>query len=104
MIRLYLIYSNTFDNSDTHYNNSLVQMQYHSVVDHTSFCGVNSEALVPEATHQDVAVIRRHHEAVCVDLDTLIHEVCDLPLVYSRVVGYRKTTTKASPSQVTDHT
>lgn len=49
----------------------------------TSFSGVNTEALVPEATDQDVAVVGCNHETVRVDLDALVHEVSDLTLVHA---------------------
>ena len=53
----------------------------------TSFSRVDPKALVPETAHQDVAVVGGNHEAVCVDLDALVHQVCDLTLVHPRVVS-----------------
>lgn len=49
----------------------------------TSFSGVNTEALVPEAADQDVAVVGSNHKTVCVDLDALVHQVSDLTLVHA---------------------
>lgn len=49
----------------------------------TSFCRVDAEALVPETADQDVAVVSCDHEAVCVDLDALVHQVGDLTLVHA---------------------
>lgn len=54
----------------------------------TSFSGVNTEALVPEAADQNVAVVGSNHKTVRVDLDALVHKVGDLPLVHARVVCY----------------
>lgn len=53
----------------------------------TCFCRINSKALVPETTDKNVAIICCDHEAVCIDLDALIHKVCDLPFVHTRVIG-----------------
>lgn len=53
----------------------------------TRFCGVDSETLVPEATHQNVAIVSSDYKAVCVDLNALVNQVSDLPLIYSRVIG-----------------
>ena len=61
-----------------------------ALVSRTSFSGVNAKALVPEAADQDVAVVGRDHEAVRVDLDALVHQVCDLTLVHARVVRCRR--------------
>lgn len=52
----------------------------------TSFSGVDTEALVPEATDQDVAVVGGNHKTVRVYLDALVHQVGDLTLAYARVV------------------
>lgn len=38
----------------------------------TCVCGVDSEALVPEATDENIAVVRRNDEALGVDLNTLV--------------------------------
>lgn len=53
----------------------------------TCFCRINSKALVPKTTDKNVAIICCDHEAVCIDLDALIHKVCDLPFVHTRVIG-----------------
>lgn len=49
----------------------------------TGFSRVNTEALVPETTDQDVAVVGSNHKTVCVDLDALVHQVSDLTLVHA---------------------
>lgn len=65
----------------------ILEENWYSVVQVTCFCRVNSEALVPESTDKDVAVVGCDHEAVCVHLYTLVNEVCDLPFVDTRVIG-----------------
>lgn len=54
----------------------------------TSFWGVDTETLVPEAAHQNVAIVRCYHETLRVDLDALVHQIRDLPLVRPCVVGW----------------
>lgn len=53
----------------------------------TCFRRINSKALVPEPTDKNVAIICCDHEAMRIDLDALIHKVCDLPFVHTRVIG-----------------
>lgn len=53
----------------------------------TRFCGVDSETLVPEATHQDVAIVSSDHKTVCVYLNALVNQVSDLPFIHPRVIG-----------------
>lgn len=54
----------------------------------TSFWRVDTETLVPEAAHQNVAIVRCYHETLRVDLDALVHQIRDLPLVRPCVVGW----------------
>lgn len=68
-------------------NNSILKRIRYFKAKHTCFCRVNSEALIPESTDKNVAIICRDHETMCIDLDTLINEVRDLPLVHTRVIG-----------------
>ncbi len=51
---------------------------------------VNTETLVPEAAHQDVAVISRHHKTLCVDLNALVNQVSDLSFVCAWVVSWQR--------------
>lgn len=56
----------------------------------TCFCRINSKTLVPETTDKNVAIIRCDHKTMCIDLDALIHQVCNLPLVHTGVIGCNK--------------
>lgn len=53
----------------------------------TCFCRINSEALIPESTDKNIAIICCDHKTMCIDLYTLVNEVCDLPFVYTRIIG-----------------
>lgn len=57
--------------------------KWHKITKDTSTClsGVNTETLVPETAHQDVAVISRHHKTLSVDLNALVNQVSDLSFV-----------------------
>lgn len=52
----------------------------------TSFCRVNSETLIPKPADENVAIICCDHKAVGIDLDALVHKVCDLPFVHTRII------------------
>lgn len=64
-----------------------VLLNTESLVKFTCFCRVNSETLIPKPTDKNVAIIGCDHKAVGIDLDALVHKVCDLPLVHTRVIG-----------------
>lgn len=53
----------------------------------TCFCRINSEALVPESTDKNIPIICCDHKTMRIDLYTLVHKVCDLPFVHTRVIG-----------------
>ena len=48
---------------------------------------LTSEALLPESTDKNIAIICRDHKTMCVDLYALVNEVCDLPFIHTRVIG-----------------
>lgn len=52
----------------------------------TCFCRVNSETLIPKPADENVAVICCDYKAVGVDLDALVHKVCDLTFVHTRII------------------
>lgn len=64
----------------------LMRIRYF-IVQFTCFCRINSEALIPESTDKNIAIIRRDHKTMCVDLYALVNEVCDLPFIHTRVIG-----------------
>lgn len=64
----------------------LMRIRY-LIVQFTCFCRINSEALIPESTDKNIAIICRDHKTMCVDLYALVNEVCDLSFIHTRVIG-----------------
>lgn len=53
-------------------------------------CRVDSETLIPEATDENIAVVRSDDKALGMDLNTLVLKVSDLPPVHSCIAGYER--------------
>lgn len=52
--------------------------------------GVHPEALVPEATQEDEAVVSRDDKTLGTDLNALIQQVWDLSSMSAHITGYKK--------------
>ena len=59
----------------------------HFIAQFTCFCRINSEALIPESTDKNIAIVCCDHKTMGVDLYALVNKVCDLPFVHTRVIG-----------------